>query len=160
DNLRNVLAPVLVSELYSGDGFAFEKVHFTDGELRSVQTLFDVVATLEKALPWLAPERTPDEVRVLLPATVDPHQIIIYQRQVGVAWEPLLSSQIDFKITVRGWENGSLWINFALGSAAFVVIVGAAMWSAAVVRKKWIEGDLLVKQAEALDIKNELLEQL
>src|SRR2546423_490694 len=56
-----------------------------------------------------------------------------------------------------GWENGSLWLYLALDSLTAVALVGSIAWSAAVVRKKILEGSILKKQVEAMKIKNDAL---
>ena len=60
-------------------------------------------------------------------------------------------------ISVRRWENGSLWIDMLVGSASGVVLIGGIAWAAACAFKKYQEGRLLEKMSESLGMKNEVL---
>lgn len=60
-------------------------------------------------------------------------------------------------LEVKRWEQGSLWIDVAVSSAGGVFLLGGLAWSAACAFKKFQEGLILQKQAEAFGIKNEVL---
>lgn len=63
-------------------------------------------------------------------------------------------------LRVSRWENGSLWIDLLVGSAAGVMLIGGVTWAAACAFKKFQEGKLIEKASESLGIKNEVLGSL
>jgi len=61
------------------------------------------------------------------------------------------------KVVLSGIESGSMWINVDVGTITNVMLVGSAVWSAAVIRKKVYEGNLVQSKVEALNIQNDAL---
>lgn len=126
-----------------------------------LQNLNENVETLRIALKDAASVEPENSIRIRLPEEYDFHSLIKEQQAILKALEQLIiNPTVNGNIRVNGWENGSLWISIALGSASAVGIVAAATWAAAVVRKKWLEGDLIQKQVAALGVRNESLTDL
>ena len=61
------------------------------------------------------------------------------------------------KISVKRWENGSLWVDILVGSISGVVLIGGLAWAAACAFKKYQEGRVLEKLTESLGMKNQVL---
>jgi hypothetical protein len=60
-------------------------------------------------------------------------------------------------VQVKGWENGSLWIDLIVGSSSALLLIGGLSWSAACAYKKYQEGRILSTMCEAQAIKNDVL---
>lgn len=99
--------------------------------------------------------------RIRLPDSSDFRTAVDDQQKILKALEQVFLAE-PFNSTIRlvGWENGSLWLVIALGSALAVEFLGRIVWSAAVVRKKKIEGDLLVEQTRKVGVEADFLEHL
>ena len=93
-----------------------------------------------------------------LPDTSDFHAAVADQQTLLTALEQvLLEEPVNARIQLVAGEPGSVWLHIALGSVLGVKIVGAIAWAAAVVRKKWVEGDLFLAQASKLEAEATLL---
>jgi predicted DNA binding protein len=68
--------------------------------------------------------------------------------------------KINGKITLCSLESGSMWINIDVNTVQAVTVIGMVVWSAMVIRKKKIEGDLVKKTSESAKIGNEALQLL
>ena len=105
----------------------------------------------------ITPSGDEASIVVKLPTSQDFKTIISDQDQILKALEAvLLHPTINGQLVLKSWETGSFWLHLYLGSALAVVVVGSIAWSACVVRNKWLQGEMLVKQLEALGVKNEL----
>lgn len=87
-----------------------------------------------------------------LPDSSDFRAAVDDQKTLLTALEQvLLEEPINARIQLVAGEPGSVWLHIAVGSILGVQIVGAIAWSAAVVRKKWVEGDILKAQAAKVE---------
>lgn len=58
------------------------------------------------------------------------------------------------------FDIGSSWIYIAVGSALVLKLLAALVWSACVIRKKFLEGNLLEEKLKSLEIKNDSLKDI
>jgi hypothetical protein len=56
--------------------------------------------------------------------------------------------------------NRFVWIDLSVGSELAMVVIGSAVWAAAVIRRKFLEGSIIERKLRGLDIANEALEAL
>lgn len=74
--------------------------------------------------------------------------------------QTLLEDPINSDSKIVSFENGSLWFEIFLGTQlAFSLLAGMA-WSAAVVRKKIIEGKIFVETGITMKLKNESINDM
>lgn len=74
--------------------------------------------------------------------------------------QTILDPKIGGKMTVKSVDNGSFIIQLGLGSITAVTVVGSLTWAAAVVYKKYQEALLVKTHVEALEIRNEALNDI
>lgn len=61
---------------------------------------------------------------------------------------------------IRNFDSGSFWIDIAIIGGPAITFFAGIIWSAAVVRKKMLEGDLLKEKHNQLKLKTETMEDL
>lgn len=132
----------------------------------ALDRLRDVFSVLKMALESVLPELSEEVIRIRLPDEIDYHAVIA---DLGKIFKILEQSLIDFpladdhaptQIRLLGWETGSWWIDVAVGSAELVAIVGSIAWGAAVVRRKWAEGTLMIEKAREVGAEADVVEHL
>jgi hypothetical protein len=156
--LAEALSPLLESRIFATDREDYTTVDA--GELRSaVYRLQILIIGLREALQYHAPSVTADSVVFKLPDPADLADALRTVEQFRVAVDQVIANDtIGGHVKLVGWETGSFWLYVALGTPAAVSIIGSIAWSAAVVRKKFLEGTIIKKKIEAMEIRNEALE--
>lgn len=101
------------------------------------------------------------EISVKLPPVSQLSDVILRLEKTEKIFSQALSI-LDEPTTIKvvGWENGSLWVDLAVGSAAGVALIGGITWAAACAYKKYQEGRLVEKMSEGFGIRNEMLSSL
>ena len=127
--------------------------------LTALRELDAIARAVTSVLESVVPDANEECIRVRLPLSADYRGVVSDQGKLLKAIEQLLliNPNHTASITIKGWETGSLWMNLGVGSASAVVVIGAAVWAAAVIRKKWHEGTILEQAARGLQVKNETL---
>jgi hypothetical protein len=74
--------------------------------------------------------------------------------------QSIVNEQINGQVRIDSVENGSIWLDVYLGSAAAVTLIGGLAWASAVVFKKKQEGLLFEKHVQSLGIKNESIKEI
>lgn len=104
---------------------------------------------------------TGSEISVKLPPVSQLSDVILRLEKTEKMFSQALSIlEEPTTIKVVGWENGSLWVDLAVGSAAGVALIGGVTWAAACAYKKYQEGRLVEKVSEGFGIRNEMLSSL
>lgn len=67
---------------------------------------------------------------------------------------------LDSSYVFKNFDVGSEWLDIAVQSIPTINFIGALVWSACVIRKKKLDGDLVLKQLKIMDIKQESLTDL
>lgn len=78
-------------------------------------------------------------------------------RSLGVV---LADSSINEKCRIHKFDNGTLWIEIAIGIGLGAKVVAGIIWASCVIRKKMKEIEIMDKNLRSLDLKNEMLEHL
>lgn len=158
--VEELRADILNSVIFANDYDAFNTTQAP--ALRSMSfVLAERIRGARAVAEAQALESSPLIVRVRMPDTDDLGVVSVDQRTLKTAIEQLIVNEtIQGELRLVGWENGSLWQSIALGTPAAVAIVGAAVWAAAVVRKKRREGDILEEQVRGMKIRNDVSEAL
>jgi hypothetical protein len=58
------------------------------------------------------------------------------------------------------FDLGTTWVYIVFSSAPALLIIASAVWSACVIRKKWLEGNLLLENIRQMKIKTESLKDI
>lgn len=127
----------------------------------SAFTLYTAASSLQLVLASVLPEPSDDSIRFKFPPSPDYKGLLEDQLRLHRIVELLVRHpSINGETKVTGWENGSLWIVLCVGGPIVVSLLGSAAWAAAVIRKKWYEGDILREAARAIGAKAEVIEHL
>lgn len=128
-------------------------VSMADTIIKSIKniksTLFAIIEVLEK----LSPASSEESVYIKIPSSENFEELTSILGELKKAISlPISHSEINGSITIKSVDNGSIWFEIALGSPIAVGVIGSIAWAAAVIRKKRLEGDILRKQIESMDL--------
>jgi hypothetical protein len=126
----------------------------TDNLIKLVKSLND---TFEK----LGGEINDNSVSIKLPEVTDFDDLSRFSSDFHkVLNQSIVNEQINGQVRIDSVENGSIWLDVYLGSAAAVTLIGGLAWASAVVFKKIQEGRLFEKHVQSLGIKNESIKEI
>ncbi len=156
--LSDALEPILNSKVFATDRDEF--VLTEADELRAaVYRLQLLIVGLREALKYHAAAPSPESIVIKLPDPADFADALQTAEQFRLAIDQVIANKIiGGQIKLLGWETGSFWLYLALGTPAAVTLIGSVAWAAAVVRKKVLEGTILKKKVEAMEIHNDALD--
>lgn len=123
--------------------------------------LYSQLAGLFAVLRDALPPSSEESIRFKLPVSEDPDTVI---KDVSAVFRALrhvvLDPEIGGELRIKGWENGSLWLDIWLGASSVVAFVGSIAWSAAVIRRKWAEGQIMIEKAREIGAEADVVEHL
>ena len=91
-----------------------------------VDQLYILVVELEKTLKGLLPGIKPDSIRIKLPPTSDFEDLSSISSELHKIFsQSIYHDDIDGQVEIMSVENGSIWFNVFLGSAAAVTLIAA-----------------------------------
>lgn len=100
-------------------------------------------------------------ISIKLPEIRDLNRFVSYiQRLERLLSQLVCNEQIDGKVELSKVDSGSIWLDIFLGGQAAVTIVGSAVWAAAVIRKKFLEGEIAKKSLDVLQINTDVIESM
>lgn len=107
------------------------------------------------------PEEDPSSINIKLPDHVDDFdKLSKVSRDIHIAISQIvINNEINGEEKIVSVENGSIWLNVFLGGTA-IPVVASLIWAAAVIRKKWLEGNIIEQQIRSLKVKNDSLEDI
>ena len=120
------------------------------------------VKNIARFLAELLPASPAESVRVKLPPSADYRGVVEAQETLLKILEQLflINPDLNARIQIVGWENGSLWLTLSVGGAIVVGLVGRAVWAAVVIRNKFHQGSILKEHARRMEIENSFLEHV
>lgn len=128
-----------------------------NSDMRLLKTLIE---NFLEVLHQTVPQENIDSINIKLPPVNDFDDISKVTREIHLAiTQVIYEPEIGGQTKIESVENGSIWFNVLVGSAA-VSIIASMVWSAAVIYKKIMEGKLLSEQVRGLKVKNESLEDI
>lgn len=135
------------------------------GEATTLLTRFHALQSglimLRDILSRLLPTAGESDVSIKLPDSTDYGVILADETTLFERLNPiLLQAPFNTSMQIKGWEQGSLWMQVCVGGPLAVAMLGALCWAAAVVRKKWKEGDLIETFVAGRKVKVETLQDL
>ena len=103
-----------------------------------------------------------DSINIKLPEKLkDFNDLEKFSHDIHLALNQTINEEeIGGHIEITGVENGSIWLQVCLGSAAAVMLVGNLVWAAMVIYKKKQEANLLAQQVRSLGIRNESVDEI
>lgn len=106
------------------------------------------------------PEENLDSINIKLPPVNDFDELSKVSREIHLGLtQVIINEEINGQTKIVSVENGSIWLNVLVGTAA-VTVVASLVWSSAVIYKKILEGKLLAEQIRGLKVKNESMEDV
>jgi len=165
------LLPYLTGELapFSRHSYLFntdaDEMQIATAQLNEITTYQNALVAKVQAAIAIVDSMVSDEgeltVNVKLPEKLDLKGVSGVINEFDKILDQVFSDKkIDCKYSFSGFDVGTDWVAISLSSIIGVNIVGSLVWAATVIRKKIIEGNILQKNAEALKIKNESLQDI
>lgn len=115
----------------------------------------EVANSVRDALEKLVGESNEHSIFIKLPQVRDfkdlAHASSTFQTILS---QSIVNDEINGQIKITSVENGSIWLNVYVGSAAAVSLLGGLAWAAAVVYKKAQEGRYLAETVRTKKIQN------
>jgi len=107
------------------------------------------------------PSEDINSINIKLPPISDFDELSKVSREIHIGLTQVIySDEIQGETKIVSVENGSIWLNVFVGSAAALTLIASLIWSSAVIFKKFQEGKLLAEQVRGLKVKNESLEEI
>ena len=126
-----------------------------------IDNLIRLVISLNSTFEKLGGASNDNSVSIKLPEVIDFDDLSKFSSEFHkILNQSIVNEQIDGQVRIDSVENGSIWLDVYLGSAAAVSLIGGLAWASAVVFKKIQEGRLIKKHVESLGIKNESIKEI
>lgn len=74
--------------------------------------------------------------------------------------QSLINKYFEAKVEIQNFDSGTNWIEVIVGTGVALNFVAGLTWSAAVIRKKLLEGDMLKQQVTSYKIQNDALQAI
>jgi coenzyme F420-reducing hydrogenase delta subunit len=102
-----------------------------------------------------------NSISIKLPITSSLSEIKGYLELIDKAFnQAIVNNQIKGKVEIKNVDAGSIWFDIAVGCGLAVSLIGTLAWSAAVIRKKYYESEIIKELAHAQIIKGDMLDSL
>jgi hypothetical protein len=123
--------------------------------------LFRICSTVAQSIEQIGGASEKDSISIKLPEVKDFEDLSKFSSDLHKIFnQAIVNDQIKGQVRIDSVENGSIWLDVYLGSAAAVTLIGGLAWASAVVFKKIQEGRLIEKHVESLGIKNASLKEI
>lgn len=174
-NFRNAISKLETTKLLTNETDNIRKsaifitnndttiLNSTEGNKLKLQTdnLIKLVKSLNDTFEKLGGEVNDNSVSIKLPEVTDFDDLSKFSSEFHkVLNQSIVNEQINGQVRIDSVENGSIWLDVYLGSAAAVTLIGGLAWASAVVFKKIQEGRLFEKHVQSLGIKNESIKEI
>jgi len=141
-----------------------DQMNIQNGEAQNINAQLTTLKTLVQnfldVLLKTVPEENPDSINIKLPEIKDFDELSKVSRDIHIGLtQVIINDEINGETKIVSVENGSIWLNVIVGTAA-VTVVASLVWAAAVIYKKIQEGKLLEQQVRGLKVKNDSLEDI
>lgn len=139
------------------------QIQYTEGNqvVVTLANLKSLTQNLAAVLSNVIPEEDADSINIKLPPINDFEELSKVSHDIHISLTQILyNEEINGQTKIVSVENGSIWLNVFIGGAGGVAIVGALVWSAAVIYKKIQEGRLLEQTVRGMEVKNTSIEDI
>lgn len=132
-----------------------------DSFVKAVEKLKASCTALVEVLETVIPRQSSDSLSIRLPSYSQLSDLRDFFEDFNtVVSQSLLNEHVKAEVQLVAFDTGSLWLDILLGGQLALSFFASLVWSAAVIRKKIVEGQLLEQQVRSLKIKNESLEDI
>lgn len=115
-------------------------------------------ATVIDAISEVLPKQNENSISIKIPEIRGIDELTKIVKDLDtILSQSLINEYFDAKVEVQNFDTGSNWIEIVVGTGLALNFVAGLAWSAAVIRKKLIEGDLMKQKVRSLEIGNEAL---
>ena len=150
-NFRNAISKLETTKLLTNETDNIRKsaifitnndttiLNSTEGNKLKLQTdnLIKLVKSLNDTFEKLGGEVNDNSVSIKLPEVTDFDDLSKFSSEFHkVLNQSIVNEQINGQVRIDSVENGSIWLDVYLGSAAAVTLIGGLAWASAVVFKK------------------------
>jgi hypothetical protein len=126
-----------------------------------LKLLESLIENFSEVLRNTVPEESIDSINIKLPPVNDFDELSKVSREIHVGLtQVIFNEEVNGQTRIISVENGSIWLNVLVGTAAAVSVIASLVWASAVIYKKIQEGKLLEEQVRGLKVKNESLEDI
>jgi len=123
--------------------------------------LLRISSAVTQTIEQIGGDTETDSVSIRLPDVSDFEDLSKFSADFHkILNQTIVNDQINGQVRIDSVENGSIWLDVYLGSAAAVSLIGGLAWASAVVYKKIQEGRLIEKHVESLGVKNASLKEI
>ena len=123
--------------------------------------LFRIASAVTQTIEQIGGDTKEDSISIRLPDVSDFEDLSKFSADFHkILNQTIVNDQINGQVRIDSVENGSIWLDVYLGSAAAVSLIGGLAWASAVVYKKIQEGRLIEKHVESLGVKNASLKEI
>lgn len=135
------------------------------GEGRQIKNQLEefvrIVGSVSQSIGQIGGENEQDSVSIKLPDIRDFKELSDISADFHkILSQSILNDQINGEVRIDNVENGSIWIDVYLGSAAAVSLIGGLAWASSVIYKKINEGRIIEQHVTSLKIKNDSLKEI
>jgi hypothetical protein len=138
-------------------------LNYTEGRTLKLQLdeLFRICSTVAQSIEQIGVKSEIDSISIKLPEVKDFEDLSKFSADFHkILNQSIVNDQINGQVRIDSVENGSIWLDVYLGSAAAVSLIGGLAWASAVVFKKIQEGRLIQKHVGSLGIKNDSIKEI
>ncbi|MFC5044693.1 hypothetical protein ACFSTE_22440 [Aquimarina hainanensis] len=126
-----------------------------------LENLINLVGSLSKSFKEITGETNENSISIKLPEVTDFEDLSKFSSDFHkILSQAIVNDEINGQVRIDSVENGSIWLDVYLGSIAAVTLIGSLTWSAAVIFKKFKEGQLIEQHVKSLEIKNDSLKEI
>jgi len=126
-----------------------------------LEELNRIVSSVSQSIEEIGGESDENTVSIKLPDVKDFEDLSKFSSDFHkILNQSIVNEDIKGEVRIDSVENGSIWLDVYLGSAAAVSLIGGLAWASAVVYKKIQEGRLIEKHVESLGVKNASLKEI
>tara|TARA_B110000967_G_scaffold100579_1_gene103251 strand:- start:82 stop:972 length:891 start_codon:yes stop_codon:yes gene_type:complete len=141
----------------------FINLNYAEGRKLRLQLdeFFRICSTVTQSIEQIGGDSEKDSISIKLPEVKDFEDLSKFSADFHkILNQAIVNDQIKGQVRIDSVENGSIWLDVYLGSAAAVSLIGGLAWASAVVFKKIQEGRLIEKHVESLGVKNASLKEI
>lgn len=175
DQFRNGINTLESSDLFAQEieklrnssffttGKDFVNLNLNEG--RKLKTQIDdlvrMVQSVAKSIDQIGGNTEENSVSIKLPDVKDFEDLSKFSSDFHkILTQSIVNEEIGGEVRIDSVENGSIWLDVYLGTAAAVSLIGGLAWSAAVIYKKIQEGRIFEQHVISLSVKNESLKEI
>ncbi|WP_316826028.1 hypothetical protein [Pedobacter miscanthi] len=144
----------------SGDGLRMKTADVNE-LISDLNNLSMIAQEISKSLTKVIGEPAENSIFIKLPEVRDFNDLSkaadSFQKILS---QTIVNEEINGEINIKSVENGSIWLEVALGTTLAVAAIGSLAWAAAVVYKKFQEGRMLSQTVNAKKIQNKTKQDL